>query len=434
LSIIDKVLKEVDSRKNEVIKLVQELIRYKTLNPPGDTSEIVGYIKDYLSERGLNIGVYESEKGKVSVVATLKGGEGKKKFIWDGHIDVVPVAQTDAWIADPWEGKIVDSRIVGRGAADMKGNVGAAMVAAAVLADKDSSLGGDLVLALVPDEETGGYLGTGYLVDKGVLKGDACIVGEYSPFNTLCVGEKGILWIKVKSSGIPAHASTKFLGVNAIDMLNRFLLELYKVEEIDRKLPKEVNKIIEVIQPVLEQLESLGFPRDVLNNLYKRLSVNVGMISGGEKVNIVPANAEADVDIRILPGMDYNLIKQEIDQIRTNYNKLLEKMYPNLKAVGIEGIKVNETLRFDPSYQKLDAPLIPLVKNAIQKVTGREPLLFMLTGGTDARFFRAKSIPAICYGAGSETAHGNNEYVTIDSLIDVTKVYALAVMDFLGST
>jgi len=432
LNIIDEVLKEADSRKNEIVKLVQELIRHKTVNPPGDTSDIAGFMKDYLSKRGLSVKLYESEKGKVSVVATLKG-RGKRRFIWDGHVDVVP-ATPEAWTVDPWEGKIVDSRIMGRGAADMKGNVGAAMAAATILAEKDVKLEGDLVLALVPDEETGGYLGTGYLLDKGMLKGDACIVGEFSPFNTLCVAEKGILWLKVKARGIPAHASAKFLGVNAIDMLNRFLSELYKIEEVDRKLPKEVNKIIDAIQPVLKQLESLGFPRDVMDNLYKRLSVSVGMISGGEKVNIVPANAEAEVDIRILPGMDYELIKEEINQIRKNYNKLLEKTYPNLKAAGIEGITAGETLRFDPSYQKLDAPLVPLIKNAIQKVSGREPLLFMHTGGTDTRFFRAKGIPAICYGAGSETAHGNNEYVPIEGLIEVTKIYALATMDFLGTT
>jgi succinyl-diaminopimelate desuccinylase len=432
LNIVDEVLKEVDSRKNEIVKLVQDLIRYKTVNPPGDTSEIAGFMKDYLSERGLNVKLYESEKGKVSVVATLKG-RGKMRFIWDGHVDVVPVTP-EAWTVDPWEGKIVDSRIIGRGAADMKGNIGAAMMAATILAEKDVKLGGDLVLALVPDEETGGYLGTGYLLDNGVLEGDACIVGEYSPFNTLCVAEKGILWLKVKASGIPAHASAKFLGVNAIDMLNRFLLELYKIEEVDRKLPKEVNEIIDAIKPVLKQLESLGFPRDVLDNLYKRLSVSVGLISGGEKVNIVPSKAEADVDIRILPGMDYELIKEEIDQIRKNYNKTLEKMHPNLKAAGIEGITIVEALRFDPSYQKLDVPLVSLIKNVIKRVSGGEPLLFMHTGGTDARFFRAKGISSICYGAGSETAHGNNEYVPIDSLVEVTKIYALATMDFLETT
>jgi succinyl-diaminopimelate desuccinylase len=403
------------------------------VNPPGDTSEIAGFIKDYLSGRGLNVELHESEKGKVSVVGTLKGG-GEQRFIWDGHIDVVPIAKPDAWAVDPWEGKIVDSRIVGRGAADMKGNVGAAMVAATILAEKDTNLGGDFVLGIVPDEETGGYLGTGYLVDKGVLLGDACIVGEFSPFNTLCVGEKGILWLNVKASGIPAHGSVKFLGVNAIDMLYKFVEALYKIEEIDRKLPEEVNKIIDVVQPVLNQLETLGFSREMLNNLYKRLFVNLGIIKGGEKVNIVPANAEAEVDIRILPGMDYSLIMEEIEQIRNKYNKFLEKKYPNLKATGIEGITLEEILRFDPSYQNLDVPLVYLIKNAMQKVTGKEPLLFVQTGGTDARFFRAKGIPTVVFGAGSETAHGANEYVPIDNLIDVTKIYALAAMDFLGTT
>ncbi|MEM2146003.1 MAG: hypothetical protein QW279_11625, partial [Candidatus Jordarchaeaceae archaeon] len=90
MNIADEVLKEVDSRKNELVKLVQELIRYKTVNPPGDTSDIAGFIKDYLHERGLSVKLYEPQNGKVSVISVLKG-DGERRFIWDGHVDVVPV-------------------------------------------------------------------------------------------------------------------------------------------------------------------------------------------------------------------------------------------------------------------------------------------------------------------------------------------------------
>jgi succinyl-diaminopimelate desuccinylase len=419
LSISVEILKEVDSRRDDIVKLVQELIRYKSVNPPGDTSKVAEFIKNYLSERGLNVELHESEKGKVSVVGTLKGG-GNKRFIWNGHIDVVPIAKPEAWTVDPWEGKIVDSRIVGRGAADMKGSVGAAMVAACILAEKDLNLGGDLVLGLVPDEETGGLQGTSYLVDNGVLDGDACIVGEYSPLNTLCVGEKGVLWLKVKASGTPAHASLPFLGDNAIEKLYRFLVELHKVEDADRKLPKEAKKIMEAIQPALDMLESIGFSKEHLYKLTNRLTMNVGIVNGGEKINIVPASAEADVDIRLLPGMKHDRVMEEINQIQ--------------KDSGIEGITVEEMLRAAPSYQKLDVPLVSLMKEEIKMVTGKEPLLFVNPGFTDARFIRAKGIPTVIFGAGSETPHGANEYVPIDNLIEVTKVYALAIMNFLGTT
>ncbi|MFB0561068.1 MAG: M20 family metallopeptidase [Candidatus Lokiarchaeia archaeon] len=416
---MDAVLKEVNSRKDDVVKLVQELIRYKSVNPPGDTSDIAGFIKDYLSERGLKVELYESEKGKVNVVGTLKG-EGNKRLIWNGHIDVVPIAKPDAWTVDPWEGRIVDSRIVGRGAADMKGSVGAAMVAACILAEKNLNLGGDLVMGLVPDEETGGYLGTGYLVDKGVLDGDACIVGEYSPLNTLGVGEKGVLWLKVKASGIPAHASIPFLGDNAIEKLYRFLVELHKIEEVDRKIPEEANKIMKVIQPTLGTFESIGFSKENLYKLFNRLTMNVGIVAGGEKINIVPASAEADVDIRLLLGMKHDTVMEEINRIQ--------------KESGIEGITLEEILRVDPSFQKLDAQIVSLVKKEIKKVTGKEPLFFVFPGFTDAHFIRAKGIPTVVYGAGSETAHGINEYVPIEGLIEVTKVYTLAAMDFLVTT
>lgn len=94
--------------------------------------------------------------------------------------------------------------------------------------------------------------------------------------------------MKVKASGIPAHASMKILGVNAIDMLFNFLVELYKIEAIDRKLSEEVNGIIDMIQPSLKRLESLGIPKEVFNNLFKRLSVSVGTIRGGKKSTLYP--------------------------------------------------------------------------------------------------------------------------------------------------
>ncbi|MHA1579678.1 MAG: M20 family metallopeptidase [Candidatus Freyarchaeota archaeon] len=418
MSVVDEVLKEADSRRNEIVELVQELIRFKSVNPPGDTREIAGFVKDYLSERGLTTELYESEEGKVSVVGTLKG-KGDKRFVWNGHIDVVPVTKPGDWTVDPWEGKIVESRIVGRGAADMKGSVGAAMVAASILAEKDLELGGDLALYLVPDEETGGLHGTGYLVDKGILRGDACIVGEYSPLNTLCVGEKGVLWLRIKASGIPAHASLPFLGDNAIEKLYRFLAELHRVEEADRELPEDVTRIMEALQPTLELLQSIGFSQDHLYKLTHRLTVNVGRVTGGEKINMVPAYAEAEVDIRLLPGMRHNSVMDEINQI--------------LRDSGISGITIEEMLRADPSYQRLDVPLVSLMKEEIERGTGKEPLLFVNPGFTDARFIRAKGIPTVIFGAGSETAHGTNEYVPIDSLVEVTKVYALAAMDFLGT-
>lgn len=417
LDIHESILKAIDAQKDEVVNLVKRLIQYKSVNPPGDTSEVANFIKDYLLERGLKVRTFESEKGKVSVVGTLKG-HGNKRFIWNGHLDVVPISKLSDWTVDPWEGKIVDSRIVGRGAADMKGNVGAAMIASSIVAQKDLSLGGDLILGLVPDEETGGLLGTGFLVDKGVLQGDACIVGEYSPLNTLCVAEKGLLWLRVKASGTAAHASLPFLGENAIEKLYKFLTMLHKVEEVDRKLSEDVNKIMAAVQPTMDLLHSIGFSKEDLHKLQARLTLNVGRITGGEKINIVPPSAEAEVDIRVLPGMKPDSVMEEINQIKINS--------------GIEGITVEEIFRGDPSYQKLDAQLVSLLRKEIGRVIGKEPLLFMMPGMTDARFMRAKGIPTVVFGAGSETAHGANEYVPIDNLIEATKVYALTVMDFLG--
>jgi len=413
---IHNIMKNIDSKKNKIVKLLQNLIQIKSVNPPGSTSEIAGYIKEYISEHGLKCELYEQEKTKVNAVGTLSGS-GDKKFIWNGHLDVVPISKPDGWSVDPWEGKVISSKILGRGTADMKGSIAAVISAACILADSNIELSGDWILGFTADEETGGEMGAEYLVRNGILSGVACIVGEPTSLSKLGVGEKGVLWLKVKAEGRPAHAGLSFLGDNAIEKLYQFLTKLHKIEEIERKHSGEIEKILSFIIAESIRLKTPEFSKEFFQRVMNRLVMNVGMMSGGEKINIVPSSAEAIVDIRILPGMTHEMVMEEIEEI--------------LKDSGIQGITFETVLKADSSYQDIDNPFVNFMKKAVSKGINIEPTLYMISGFTDARFFRAKGIPTVIYGCKGENIHGIDEFITVDNLISTTKAYALTAMNFL---
>ncbi len=413
---VQEILKKIDSKKNEIVKLVQNLIQIKSINPPGSTTEIAGYIKEYISEHRLKCELYEQEKTKVNAVGSLLGS-GKKKFIWNGHLDVVPISKPNGWSVDPWEGEIINSKILGRGAADMKGSIAAVISAACILSDSNVELSGDWILGFTADEETGGEMGAEYLVEKGILSGDACIVGEPTSLYKLGVGEKGVLWLKVKAEGRPAHAGVAFLGDNAIEKLYQFLTKLHKIEDIERKHSEEIEKILSHIIEESKKIKNPEFSREFFERVMNRLVMNVGMMKGGTKINIVPSSAEAIVDIRIVPGMTHETVMEEIEEI--------------LKDSGINGITFETVLKADSSYQNIDNPFVNFMKNTVNSNNNIELTLNMIPGFTDARFFRAIGVPTVVYGCGGENIHGVDEFITIDNLISTTKAYALIAMNYL---
>lgn len=411
---IERIMKIIELKKDDIIKLVQKLINFKSMNPPGDTREIAEFIKEYVTTRGLKCELYETENGKVNAVVTLTGA-GKKKFIWNGHLDVVPISKPEAWTVDPWDGTVHESKIMGRGSADMKGSIGAAISAACIISQEKLPLSGDWILTFSADEETGGRMGVEYLVDEGIITGDACIVGDGN--SHLGVGEKGVLWLKVKAEGRPVHAGVSFMGDNAIEKLYKFLIELHKLEEIEREHKEDLACILKIVESGLVKSMGEKFLKEIFHRLTDKLVMNVGMITGGSKINIVPASAEAIVDIRILPGMTNKEVMEEIRQL--------------LKESGIEGISFEIVLKADSSYQNIENQFIPFMKDEVIAEFQNKPSLSISSGFTDARFFRAKGIPTVVYGCDGKNIHGVDEYIMIDDLISTTKAYAMATIKFL---
>ncbi|WXG42410.1 MAG: ArgE/DapE family deacylase [Candidatus Freyarchaeum deiterrae] len=418
-----KVVKGIEDKREEMVKLCCDLIGFKSENPPANVTDISCFIRDYFKERGFKVSTYEPRKGKISVSARLEKGEGKR-LLWNGHVDVVPAGRRENWSTDPFVGVVSEGKIFGRGASDMKAGVAAAMVTASHLAEADVDFKGSIQMDFVPDEETGGDHGTKYLVERGISVGDACIVGEGTSSRAwgvaVRIAEKGILKLNVSAQGRTSHASSPFLGDNAIDKLIRVLSMVKELENKKIETPPIVRKIIEQSMPYYEKIsKSFGIPSDNFKQLFSKMTVNIGIIRGGVKSNVVPDYAEAKVDIRLLPGQNPEEVFSEIVKKVTDSD--------------IKGIELKKDVSL-PSYEDPEGSFVSLVKRCVSELTGvKEVNTIIGSGATDARYIRSlRGIPTVILGPGNETSHSANEYIEIEDMTMISKIYTLIALEFLS--
>jgi succinyl-diaminopimelate desuccinylase len=418
-----KVVKGIESKREEMVKLCCDLIGFKSENPPANVTDMAYFIRDYFKERGFKVSTYEPKRGKISVSARLEKGEGKR-LLWNGHMDVVPSGRRESWSTDPYMGVVRDGKIFGRGASDMKSGVAAAMVMASYLSEIDAHFSGGIQLDFVPDEETGGEYGTKYLVERGISVGDACIVGEGTSSRTwgiaVRLAEKGILDIKVSVWGRTSHASLPFLGENAIDKLIRVLLMIKELENKKIETPPIVQKIIEQSMPYYERVaKSFDVPFDNFKQLFGKMTVSIGTVRGGIKTNVVPDYAEAKVDIRLLPGQ--------------NPEEVFSEVVKKVADSGIRGVLLKKDVAL-PSYENPEDPFVSLVKRSVSEITGEEQVFTIIgSGATDARYIRSlRGIPTVILGPGNESAHSANENIDIEDMVLISKIYTLIALEFLS--
>jgi succinyl-diaminopimelate desuccinylase len=369
----------------EVLTFARALIAAPSENPGGTEDEAAAVASAILEGIGAAPRTIRSEAGRPSVVAELGTGAGPS-LAWNGHLDVVPAGSLDTWTHGPWAGDVVQGRLIGRGAADMKGPVGAALAAGAALGRAGIELRGRLAYHLAADEELAGTHGTKVLWETGLLDQDMAVVGEPSELQ-IGLAERGGAWITLRAHGRAAHGSQPHRGVNAITSMARYLLRLPEV------LP------------------------DLEHPLVGRPTVNAALISGGSAPNVVPDRCEVDVDRRIVPG------ETDPDAVIAPFRALAE----DLRREDPE-VRVEATIRewTDAAEGDPGAPIVSIARDALDAERGREPDLVGFTGITDARFYlNQASIPTIILGPGSLTvAHTANEAIDVEELVAGARAYA----------
>ncbi|HXG65389.1 MAG TPA: M20/M25/M40 family metallo-hydrolase, partial [Blastocatellia bacterium] len=263
-----KFLKHIS--RDEIVKIVCDLVRLDTTNPPGNEYLCKEPVTECLRRLGMEVSYYEKEPGRTNIVGRV--GNGAKSIGFVSHMDVVPPGELDQWGSPPFEPTIRDGRIYGRGTLDDKGSFACAYSACKAFLAEHPDFDGTIYLIAAADEEMGSHLGIIYLVEECGLRFDVAIIPDGGRMDLSIYGEKGILWVELESRGIQAHGSTPELGRNAIVPLAELIAELKTLD--------------------------LGANYDPA---FDGWTMNVGTIQGGSSTNTVPAAARATIDFR-LPG------------------------------------------------------------------------------------------------------------------------------------
>ncbi len=408
------LIRSVERRRDEVVAVAQALIAAPSPNPPLATGAVAVVAEGELRRLvpDIELSRHETGEGVVNLVARVTGTRPGRRLVFNGHLDTYPVNEDLPWTVDPFGGVVRDGCLYGRGAADMKGGIAASMVALGLLAEHRDAWAGEAVLTLGGDEESMGRLGTQWLIDHVPhATGDAVLIGDAGSPSVLRFGEKGFLWVEIAATGHPAHGAHVHLGRNAIDRLRAALDAVSALRDLPVPSPDEVTRAIAAAKPVSEALNGPGESDTLL-----RVTVNVGAISGGTSMNLVPAAARAGVDIRLPVGVATADAEAHLARVLS----------------GVDGVSWTVQRRVEPSYTPPGAEIVRRVAAAAREVLGRPIAVNMRVGGSDARLFRPVGMPTVVYGPTPHNMGGADEHALVDDLGAVASVHALSAFDFLS--
>jgi succinyl-diaminopimelate desuccinylase len=344
-----------------------------------------------------------------NVVATL--GTGRRNLVLSGHLDEFPAG--DGWTFPPFAGTLADGKIMGRGAGDMKAGLAVALFLLSLLRERDIELDGRVTIAFASDEETGGRWGTEWLLaNVPNVRGDACLIGESSGTWSIGIGEKGVLWLRLAASGVSGH-SAYGQGVSAIGTMLRAIDEIARFVGTRARPRKDIVDVMRRQRRLVEKRWGRGTGR-----MTDRLTMNLGTIRGGGQVNLIPSRCEAEIDLRLPPGMSARALETQIRR--------------RLKSRGLGDVEITALNRCDP-YVTLprDRLITSLVSNG-GAVLNTAPSPVIRLGYTDGRFFRREGIPTAVYGPSVHRMGGPDEYVEQDEVLQVALVHLGAILDYLG--
>jgi len=398
---VGSVIEAVDRRRYEITDLVRELIR--TPSPTGKEKDVAAVLTQKMKAEGFSE-IMVDLCG--NVVGIIKGQGKGASLLYNGHMDHVPPGE----MKEPYSAKVLDGRgfgvegqvIYGRGACDMKGSLGAMVMAGSVIRDLDLPLRGDLMVTGTVFEEEPGNVGPPALVDVDKLRPDAALVGEPTNLD-LAHGNRGVVRTKIITHGRSCHVSVQERGVNALYKMARVI---QRIQETNKSLPSH---------PVLG-----------------RSSWAVCKIGATPNViNVVPSRCEVEVDTRTIPDFTPEMI---VDEQRKMIDELA-KEDPELKAevlseereiVTWTGYNAKAKPMTIPFYIEPHHWLARAGMESIRQVLGREPDLKIWGFTTECSCFTERGIPTVGFGPGEERfTHSNNEVLSIEDLVAATKVYTL---------
>ena len=407
-----ELLDWVDRDRELLIAFLRDFVRCKGPNPPGDTRSTAEFVTGHLAAQGLDYRIIDPHPEMPNIVATFEGGAPGKHLVLNGHIDVFPVADDGlGWTRDPWGGELIDGKIYGRGVADMKCGTTASIFTYIYLSRIKDKLKGRLTLTAVSDEETFGPYGARYLMEHHPeVHGDALLNGEPSSPFSVRFGEKGPLWIEFTVLTAGAHGAYTHATKSATKIALALAADLEKLSSIKPELTDNVKRAIEAGRSTMDKAMGAG-----AGEIVDKVTLNIGTMKGGVKVNMVPSSATFEADIRLPVGVTRERVIAEIDKILADYPDVTMK-------------EVNCNL---PSWVDPDCDIIQIVQNTVEQLRGFRPQPIVSLGGTDARLWRYRNIPSCVYGPFPHGMGSFDEHVDIEDYLHIVRTHLLSAYDYL---
>jgi acetylornithine deacetylase len=416
--LVDAVVRAVEDRREEAVRLLQELVRIPSVT--GKEGEVQEVVERAFHERGLevdrweagpeeigpyldHVGEQERYEGRPNVAGVLRGSAGGRSMLLNAHVDTVAPGDAAAWSRDPLSGEVEGDLLYGRGSCDMKGGLVTHLVALDALEAAGVGLGGDVTVAATVGEEDGG-LGALSTVLRG-YKADAALITEPTRLR-LVPAHAGSLVFRLTVTGRSAHAAVRDEGVSALEKFLPLFEELR----------------------ALERARNASLSHPLYDGIENKVPINVGVVHTGNWASTVPETLIAEGRIGLIPGEELDPFKRQVADHLSSVaegDPWLRQHPPRLEWFGGQ---------FAPAEVAVDAPICEAVKRAHELATGEVPMVEGLTGGADMRLFiRFGDMQCVMYGAGDVNhAHAPDEHISIAELMAATKTVALLLPDWCG--
>lgn len=406
-----QLLAWIEAETPALIDLLARFTRAASPNPPGDTREATGVLTDWLDRAGLAHRIVAPLAHAPNVIASFAGGRPGKHLVLNGHIDVFPCDDAPRWTHDPWGGEVAENRVWGRGVSDMKNGTAALLFAYGWLARLADRLPGRVSLTAVSDEETGGTWGAQYLVDKHPeVLGDCLLNAEPGAPTTIRFGEKGLFRIAITVRTPGCHGAYAHKSPSATRIAARLVRALEAITALPVTMDPEVAHALEEGAAEMDRIHLPGAAR-----VMRQFSLNLGVVQGGTKVNMLPGTCRLECDIRIPPGETTAKVHAAAQRIVADFPEA------ELEVTGFT----------EPTWSSPTHPMVGALADACEASCGFRPRAIASLAATDARKWRAKGVPAFTYGTTSTNVAMPDEHTDIAEWLGVVKTLTLGAYGWL---
>jgi succinyl-diaminopimelate desuccinylase len=412
-----EILARVDAERGRSLAFLQALLRAPSPNPPGDTRAAADLVAGALREAGLEPMVFSPHAEMPNIVARFEGARPGRHLVLNGHMDVFPVVEHE-WSRSPWSGEVVDGRIHGRGACDMKGGLASLLLAFLHLHDLRDRLPGRVTFTAVSDEETFGPWGARWMFEhqRELMLGDCLLSGEPSSPQCVRFGEKSPYWVAITVRAKGGHGAYTHSSASPTKIAARIARALEAVRDIPVRAPDNLVAMFRDPGIARQIDEGCGAGHAAV---IPEVTLNIGRMSGGLKMNVLPSECRIEADIRLPIG----LAKEEL---RPYVAKILE----GFPEATWEEISPPEDA---PNWSDPDGEMMRIVRGAVQELGRPAPVPVVTLGGTDTRLWRQHGVPAYVYGPSPQSMAAADENIPVEDFLHILRTHALAAARYLAA-